>query len=86
MKWWRRKWGPLSCQDMVPLVTDYLEGTLSPRARRRVQAHLDACLDCPEYVAQIQAIAKAAAFPLPDAPPLPSDARLIELFRSMRPE
>ena len=30
----------LVCQQAVELVTDYLEGTLSGRARRRFEAHL----------------------------------------------
>ena len=44
------------CRESVELVTDYLEGALSPGQRRRFEAHLAGCLDCPEYLAQMRAI------------------------------
>jgi anti-sigma factor RsiW len=44
----------LVCRQAVELVTDYLEGTLSARARRRFEAHLDACPHCTEYLAQMR--------------------------------
>ena len=40
----RRK--DLVCQQAVELVTDYLEGSLSRRDRRRFEAHLRACPNC----------------------------------------
>jgi anti-sigma factor RsiW len=46
----------LACQQAVDLVTDYLEGALSPAQRRRFEAHLASCPDCPEYLAQMRAI------------------------------
>jgi anti-sigma factor RsiW len=44
----------LACQQAVELVTEYLEGTLSRRQRRRLRAHLDACPNCSAYLEQIQ--------------------------------
>ena len=35
------------CQQAVELVTDYLEGTLSRRDRRRFESHLAACPTAP---------------------------------------
>jgi anti-sigma factor RsiW len=46
---------PLACREMVELVTDYLEGALSRRSRRRFEAHLAGCEHCTEYVAQLRA-------------------------------
>jgi anti-sigma factor RsiW len=46
----------LACQQAVELVTDYLEGALPPAQRRRFEAHLASCPDCPEYLAQMRAI------------------------------
>jgi anti-sigma factor RsiW len=40
---------------MVELVTDYLEGALGRRARRRFEGHLAGCEHCTEYVAQLRA-------------------------------
>ena len=33
----------MSCREFVELVTEYLEGTLSWRQRRRFEKHLAAC-------------------------------------------
>ena len=48
----RRK--DLVCQQAVELVTDYLEGALSRRDRRRFEFHLRNCPNCTNYVEQIQ--------------------------------
>jgi anti-sigma factor RsiW len=45
----------LVCQQVVELVTDYLEGTLSRSQRRRFEAHLAGCEHCTEYLAQMRA-------------------------------
>ena len=44
----------LACQEMVELITDYLEGALSRRQRRRFEAHLAGCEHCSEYLAQMR--------------------------------
>ena len=44
----------LSCQQVVELVTDYLEGRLSRRDRRRFEQHLSACDGCTAYVEQMR--------------------------------
>ena len=45
--------GDLACQELVELVTDYLEDCLSVPERRRFTTHLDACADCGVYLAQM---------------------------------
>jgi len=45
---------PLVCRELVELVTDYLEGSLSRRDRARFDAHLAECPHCTEYVAQFR--------------------------------
>jgi anti-sigma factor RsiW len=49
----RRRSPDLACIELVELVTDYVEGTLSDADRRRVEEHLAACDGCDEYMAQI---------------------------------
>lgn len=44
----------LVCQQAVELVTDYLEGSLRGRGRRRFEAHLAGCPHCTEYLAQMR--------------------------------
>jgi anti-sigma factor RsiW len=45
----------LVCQEMVELITDYLEGALSRSQRRRFDAHLAGCEHCTEYLEQMRA-------------------------------
>jgi anti-sigma factor RsiW len=44
----------LTCKELVELVTDYLEGALSRRDRKRFEKHIDGCTNCSEYVAQFR--------------------------------
>ena len=44
----------LTCQELVELVTDYLEGALSSGDRHRFEAHLDDCGGCRAYLEQIR--------------------------------
>ena len=56
----------VDCREAVELVTDYLEDALSPAQRRRFEAHLAHCPDCPEYLAQMRAIVALAGRVTPD--------------------
>jgi anti-sigma factor RsiW len=49
----RRK--ELVCQEMVELITAYLEGGLSRAQRRRFEAHIAKCEHCTEYLEQMRA-------------------------------
>jgi predicted anti-sigma-YlaC factor YlaD len=44
----------LSCQELVELVTDYLEGALSPVDVRRFEEHTDGCENCTRYLEQLR--------------------------------
>jgi anti-sigma factor RsiW len=48
----RRK--DIVCQQAVELVTEYLDGALSRRDRRRLETHLHACPNCAAYLEQIK--------------------------------
>ncbi|MGA8744612.1 MAG: zf-HC2 domain-containing protein [Solirubrobacterales bacterium] len=50
-----RRNNELVCQQVVELVTDYLEGVLSRSQRRRFEAHLAGCEHCAEYLEQMRA-------------------------------
>jgi anti-sigma factor RsiW len=43
-----------SCQELVELVTDYLEGALSPGDLRRFEEHIAVCDACTEYLRQLR--------------------------------
>ena len=40
----------MSCKELVELVTDYLEGALSPANQRRFELHLSKCEGCKTFV------------------------------------
>jgi anti-sigma factor RsiW len=44
----------LTCQELVELVTDYLEGVLSPADHVRFEAHLADCEGCANYLVQMR--------------------------------
>jgi anti-sigma factor RsiW len=72
---------PLRCDEFVELVTPYLDGTLDPETRARVEADLEVCEGCSTYLAQIrQTIAAMGDVPADD---LPDEARerLLNAFR-----
>ncbi len=55
-----------SCQEMVELMTAYLEDTLAPEDRRRFERHIAACDSCARYLDQVRATIAATGQVLPD--------------------
>jgi anti-sigma factor RsiW len=77
MRTMRRK--PLDCQELVELVTDYFEGALSRRDRKRFDAHIAACEHCTLYIEQLrQTIALAGTLREEDVSPDARDALLAQ--------
>jgi anti-sigma factor RsiW len=50
----------MSCKELVELVTEYLEGALSPADQRRFELHMSKCEGCKLYIDQIRLTIKAA--------------------------
>ena len=74
----------LTCRHVVELVTDYLEGTLPWRERRRVERHLAGCDGCSTYVEQMRAtLAALGTVPEESLSPEARDA-LRHAFRDWR--
>jgi predicted anti-sigma-YlaC factor YlaD len=46
----------MACQELVEVITDYLEGTLPASDRVRFDTHLSKCAACREYLEQIRAL------------------------------
>lgn len=44
----------IPCQQVVELITDYLEDALPRAQRRRLESHLAGCEHCTEYLAQVR--------------------------------
>ncbi len=45
----------LTCQQLVEIVTEYLEGALSEAELAELERHLDICEGCEIYVEQVRA-------------------------------
>jgi anti-sigma factor RsiW len=66
----RRRTPQIVCQQLVELVTDYLEGDLEVADRAAVEQHLSACGHCTAYVRQVRRLLEltaGSAEPVPDA-------------------
>ena len=50
----------MTCQELVELVTEYLEGTLPSEQRARFEQHLAACPGCADYVQQMRLTIQAS--------------------------
>jgi len=44
----------MACKELVGVLTNYLDGSLAPNDRRRLEAHLDECPYCVNYVEQMK--------------------------------
>ena len=76
----------LACQQAVELVTDYLEGTLSRRDRRRFEAHLKNCPNCSAYLEQIRTTIRLTGSIEPDDLTPEAKRDLTDLYRRWRDE
>ena len=74
----------LTCQEIVELVTDYLEGTMDGGLRAAFDAHLVGCDGCAHYLEQMEAIIRLAGRIEPEALSPPFRAGLLEAFRDFR--
>jgi anti-sigma factor RsiW len=74
----------VACRQAVDLMTEYLEGALSPRDRERFEAHLADCDHCVEYLAQIRATIALVGHIEPDDLSDEALEDLVGLYRSWR--
>ncbi|HEX5384237.1 MAG TPA: zf-HC2 domain-containing protein [Propionibacteriaceae bacterium] len=72
------------CQEIVELVTDYLQGVLDPDMAAEVEAHLELCDGCDIYVEQMRAtilaLGKVPVATLSES----AQAELLRAFRDLR--
>jgi anti-sigma factor RsiW len=77
-----RRRRPLSCQQMVELVTEYLDGVMEPRRRARFEAHLAGCDGCTNYLEQFRTtVSVVGRLEVGDVPE-PVMAELVSAFRT----
>lgn len=75
---------PLSCQELVELITDYLEGALAPADTERFERHLDGCDGCTAYVEQMRATIAALGHLPPESLSSQAERKLLAAFRDWR--
>ena len=74
----------LTCQQVVELVTEYLDGVMEPARRARFEAHLAGCDGCTAYLAQFRttlAVVGRIGLAASDVPP-PVMSELLSAFRN----
>ena len=74
----------MSCQELVELVTDYFEGKLSWRQRRRFEKHIAACHWCSRYIEQMCVTIEMVGRIEPDAIAPAARDELLAAFRDWR--
>ena len=74
----------LSCQELVELVTDYLEDALPAEERARFEHHIAGCDKCGAYISQMRETIRLVGRLEPGSLPPDAIAELLEAFRDWR--
>jgi anti-sigma factor RsiW len=74
----------LNCQELVELVTDYLEGALPPAEFARFEAHLTECDGCTRYLDQMRLTIAAIGRLTEESIEPEARADLLQLFRDWK--
>ena len=76
----------LTCQQVVELITDYLENVLLAETRKRLEEHVANCPGCETYMEQIRQTINLV-HTLAEEPASPETKReLLQLFRKWKQE
>ena len=76
--------GPMDCNELVELVTAYLDGSLGVEDRARFDLHLLECDGCENYLQQFRStVATVGKIPIEELDPT-LRSRLVEAFRDWR--
>ena len=74
----------MTCQELVELVTDYLEGRLPDGERERFEQHLATCPACSVYLDQMRATIDALGHLPPESLSPEAERELLAAFRDWR--
>ncbi len=73
----------MPCQQVVEVITGYLEGSLGWRDRRRFERHLRGCDACDRYLEQMrETLSMLGTVPVETLSP-EAQATLLEAFRDL---
>jgi anti-sigma factor RsiW len=74
----------VACQEIVELVTDYLEGKLDSQMTAEVEAHLEHCDGCEIYVEQMRATIRTLGTVPVATLSQTAQTELVRAFRDLR--
>jgi anti-sigma factor RsiW len=77
----RKREPELACQEVVELISDYLEEALSASDRRRLEHHLAGCPHCSAYLAQMRETLRVAGRLAPEDLSPEMTEEFSEIFR-----
>jgi predicted anti-sigma-YlaC factor YlaD len=76
----------LECRGVVEVITDYLEGALSPSDTMLIDQHLDSCDGCRRYLQQMRITIDTVGRLREDDVPAEMRQRLLTAFREITQE
>lgn len=76
----------LSCQELVELVTTYLDGAMTRRERRRFESHIGDCPNCRTYLEQIRQTIEATGSITEETIDPAARDELLSVFRDWKHE
>ena len=76
--------GELTCRELVEIVTDYLEGALSPEERIQFEKHLVMCDGCAIYLDQMRETIRLTGMLREEHVSEEARERLVEAFRGWK--
>jgi len=74
----------LTCHEVIDLLSNYIEGALSPDERRRVDEHLALCDGCETYLEQIRETIRLSGMVAEEQVPEEEKTALLAAFRNWR--
>jgi len=74
----------MNCRQVVELMTEYIEGTLSIDERTRFEEHIAGCDGCRAYLAQMRTARQLARRRADEPIPPTLERELLDAFRNWR--
>jgi anti-sigma factor RsiW len=75
----------MSCNELVEVITDYLEGVLPPVDRERFDDHIAGCGGCQAYLDQMRQTIRALGHLPPESLSPEAERELLAAFRDWPP-
>jgi len=76
--------GYLTCEELVELVTEYLETALSPTERARFEEHLMTCPSCQAHLDQMKGTIDTVGRLSAEGLPADAERDLLDAFRDWK--